>query len=200
MMWPMPEDAGAAEPWEVGEDRQVFPTARVVATAPERTDRRAVQRERRWRWLFVAALALFLALALAGVFGLRTATASSAGGGYEMRVTYARITRPGLATPLDVEVARRDGAPLDGPVEVAVSAHYLAMFDVNVVSPAPAAETRTADQVVWEFDPPQGGGPLAVSLDARVEPGIQWGRDGEVQLLVGGEPVAGSSFHTWVTP
>ena len=74
------------------------------------------------------------------------------------------------------------------------------MFDVNVVSPAPAAETRTADQVVWEFDPPQGGGPLAVSLDARVEPGIQWGRDGEVQLLVGGEPVAGSSFHTWVTP
>jgi hypothetical protein len=97
-------------------------------------------------------------------------------------------------------VSRRDGAPLDGPVEVAVSAHYLAMFDVNVVSPAPAAETRTADQVVWEFDPPPGGGPLAVSLDARVEPGIQWGRDGEVQVLDGGEPVVGSGFHTWVTP
>ncbi len=54
--------------------------------------------------------------------------------------------------------------------------------------------------MVWEFDPPPSGGPLAISLDARVEPGIQWGRDGEVQVLDGGEPVVGSSFHTWVTP
>ena len=196
----MPESAGAAEPWEVGEHPHVSADARVVATAPERTDRRAVQRERRWRWPFVTALALFLALALAGVFGLRTASASSAGGGYEMRVTYARITRPGLATPLDVEVSRRDGAALDGPVQVAVTAHYLAMFDVNAVSPAPSSESRTPDEVVWEFDPPPGGGPLAISLDARVEPGIQWGRDGEVQVLDGGEPVVGTRFHTWVTP
>ena len=200
MMWPMPENAGAAEPWEVGGDRQVSPAARIVATAPERTDRRAVERERRGRWLFGGALALFLALGLGGVFGLRTATVSSAGGGYEMRVTYARITRPGLATALDVEVSRRDGAALDGPVQVAVTAHYLAMFDVNAVSPAPSSESRTPDEVIWEFDPPPGGGPLAVSLDARVEPGIQWGRDGEVQVLDGGEPVVGSSFHTWVTP
>jgi hypothetical protein len=177
----MPENAGAAEPWEVGEDRQVSPTARVVATAPERTDRRAVQRERRWRWLFVAALALFLALALAGVFGLRTATASSAGGGYEMRVTYARITRPGLATPLDVEVARRDGASLDGPVEVAVSAHYLAMFDdlrLPVGGHAGRRQARARRDVALRPHPPRhhrrprpaGGSPRRTSRS----PGRCW--------------------------
>lgn len=199
-MWPVPDNAGAVEPWEVGERREVSPDAQVVATAPERSDRRAVEHDRRWRWVFGVVLTLFLALGLGGLLGLRTATTSSTGGGYELRVTYARVTRPGLATPLDLEVSRAGGAPLDGPVRVAVTAHYLAMFDVNVVSPAPSSETRTPDDVVWEFDPPPGGGPLAVSLDARIEPGIQWGRDGEVRVLEGDRAVAVSRFHTWVTP
>ncbi|HEX6421013.1 MAG TPA: hypothetical protein VFZ77_21095 [Acidimicrobiales bacterium] len=194
----MGEPAGA-EPWEIGDRPEVSPDARVVATAPQRNDRRALRNERWWRWLFGTVLALFLLLGVAGVFGVRTATATGSGGGYEVRVTYARVTRPGLATALAVEV-ERDGGAHAGPVGLAVSARYLDMLDLYRVSPAPTSETHTPDRVIWEFDPPPAGEALAVSVDARLEPGIQWGRDGEVLVLDDGRPVVEVGFHTWVTP
>lgn len=196
----MERSAGGVEPWEIGDEPEIAPDADVIATTPERSDRGAILRERWGRWAFTAVLVVFLALGLAGVFGMRTRTTTTSGGGYDLRVTYAAASRAGLATMLEIQVAGADGAPLEAPVELAVSSHYLAMFDENGVVPAPSSETATPERVVWEFDPPTDGSPLTVDLDARLEPGVQWGRDGWVQVLDDGEPVAEATFHTWVVP
>lgn len=198
----MPGRGEPARAWEVGEDPRVPPAADVVPTAPEQSDRRALVRERRWRWLFTTVLVAFVAVGAAGVLGVRTATTSDAGGDVVARVSFAAVTRPGLATPFEVEVSRRDGAAFDAPVWLAVSAHYLAMFDAHQVSPAPSSEVSGPGEVVWRFDPPLDDGPLRVRLDARVEPGVRWGRDGFVRVLRGddGATAAEVSFRTWVAP
>lgn len=187
--------------WEVGDDPEVPPDADVLATAPPQSDHATLLRERRWRWTFGVVLCVFLALGAAGVFGVRTATTAAAGGLYELRVKYPSVTRGGLASPLDVEISRRDGALLDEPVRIAVSSDYIAMFDANQLSPAPSSETSRADELIWEFDPPPAGEVLQVRFDARIEPAVQWGRDGFVRVLDDdGAPVAEVTFHTWVTP
>jgi hypothetical protein len=189
----------ASGDWEVGDRPIVSPTATVVSTAPESNSRRALARERYARWAFTAVLASFLALSLASVFGVRSATATASGGQYELRVRYAAVTRPGLATPFEISVRRLDGAAITDPVTIAVSSDYLAMFDENGLDPGPASETASADDVVWEFDPP-GSDTLVVTLDARVEPAVQWGRDGVVRIVDPGGDGAEARIRTWVTP
>lgn len=147
----------------------------------------------------VALVVFFLVLVagLAGVFGVRTRSVTASGGGYELKVTYASVTRPGLATPWAVEVRRPEG--FDGPVTIAASADYLEMFDENGLDPDPAKSTADPEFVEWEFDPPRGD-TLAISFDARLEPAQQWGRSGTVKILVGGVAVTEASFRTWVMP
>jgi hypothetical protein len=136
-------------------------------------------------------------LGLAGTFGVRTAETTVRGAGYELTITYASVTRPGLATPWAAEIRRPGG--FEGPVNLAVSAPYLEMFDENGLDPDPAAATADARFVVWEFDRPPGES-LNVSFDARLEPGVQWGKEGSAQLLVDGRVVLEVSFRTWVMP
>jgi hypothetical protein len=188
--------------WELGDNPTVDPGLRVLATAPERSDRQSVGRERYARRAFAAGLFVFLALGLAGVFGVWTTSSSATGGGYHVRVSHARVTRPGLATPFAIEVSRADGSPLREPVTLAVSSSYLAMFDDNGMDPQPSSETAGPDQVVWEFEPPPeaDGDALVVTLDARLEPAVQWGRDGFVRLMDGSDVAAEVRFHTWVAP
>ncbi|MBN2622320.1 MAG: hypothetical protein JXA83_03070 [Acidimicrobiales bacterium] len=185
--------------WEIGDDPTIPPDATVVATAPERSDRRAVARERWFRWLFTAGLVVFLVLALVGVFGVRTATATGAGGGYDVEVRYSRVTRPGLASPFEVRVSRTDGS-WPATVQVTVSSDYLDMFDENALRPRPSSETLTDGAALWEIAPPPAGEPLVIALDARVEPGTTWRRDGTVQVLEGGQSVAEVRISTWVVP
>jgi hypothetical protein len=194
--------AGSHDDWELGANPTVDPEARVLATAPEESDRRAVGRERYARRAFAAGLVVFLALGLAGVFGVWTTSSSATGGGYQVRVSHARVTRPGLATPFAIEVTRADGSPLREPVTLAVSSSYLALFDDNGMDPQPSSETAGPGQVVWEFDPPPAaaGDALVVTLDARLEPAVQWGRDGFVRVMDGSEVAAEVRFHTWVAP
>lgn len=193
-------DDSSPESWEVGDDPAISADADTVSTRPQRNDRRAVLRERRWRWTFAGVLTVFLALGAVGVFGVRSATSSSTGGGYDLEVTYGAVSRGGLATPFEIAVTRRDGEPLEQPVTIAVASDYLAMFDENGIVPAPSTETSTADEVVWEFEPPSTGATLTVTLDVRVEPGVQWGRDGSVRLLDGDAQLAEVQFRTWVAP
>jgi hypothetical protein len=200
MMSAVAEGRPTVEPWEVGDNPQISPDTRMIPTAPDRTDERAVVLGRWGRWAFATALTAFLALGLAGVFGVRSATATGEGGGYELRVTYAAVTRSGLASPFAIEVTRRDGAPFREPVQLAVSSDYLALFDANQLAPAPTSEASTRDRVVWEFEPPPGGDTLRIRLDARVEPAVQWGRDGFVELVDDGETLVAVSFHTRVMP
>ena len=158
------------------------------------------RRARAIRRLFVSALALFLALGAFGFYGVRTRTASAAGGGYELSVRYATISRPGLATPWSFEVTRPGGFP-DG-ITVGVTSGYFDAFDENGLGPTPVEETTDGDRTIWRFAP-QSGDTLAVSFDARIEPGVQLARiKGTLEVFTGaGGPRAVSlDFSTWVLP
>lgn len=145
-------------------------------------------------------LVLFLALGVLNLYGVRVETASASGGGLEVAVTYASVTRPGLATPWSLELRRPGGFP-DG-VTVAVTSSYFDAFDENGFSPTPVEETDDGRRTIWRFAP-SAGDTLEVSLDARLEPGVQLTRvKGRVEVLAGpgGPPVVGLAFSTFVMP
>lgn len=169
----------------------------VVPTAPEESDLRRSRRARTARRVFMSLVAVVVLAGLSGWLGVRTATVTAAGGGYELTVTYANVSRPGLATPWSFEVRHPGG--FDGPITISTTSSYLDMFDENGFDPEPSTMTATVEEVIWEFEPPPGD-VLSVSLDARIEPGIQWGGSGETSILEDDEPVATARFTTWIAP
>ena len=171
--------------------------ADVVPTAPEEPDLLRSRRARTVRRLFMAALVAFLALGLTGLLGVDTATTTARGGGYELTVTYGRVSRGGLATPWSFEVRHPGG--FEGPITVSTDTKYLDLFDENGFDPQPSKSTATAETVIWEFEAPDGD-TLGVSLDARIEPSVQWGRTGETSVLVDGQPVVTVRYKTWILP
>jgi hypothetical protein len=173
------------------------PDVDVVPTAPEEPNLLPSRRARTIRRLFMTVLAGFLVLGLTGYLGVRTRSTTAEGGGYKLTVTYGQVSRPGLATPWSVEIQRPGG--FDGPVTVSSTNSYLDMFDENGFDPQPSKSTGTPDVVIWEFEPPDGD-TLGISLDARIEPGAQWGRTGETSVLVDGKPVVTAKYRTWVMP
>jgi hypothetical protein len=173
------------------------PDVEVVPTAPEEPNLLRLRRARTGRRLFMVLLFAVVALGLSGLLGVRSRTTTVRGGGYELTVTYAQVARPGLATPWSLEIRHPGG--FDGPVTVSTTTKYLDLFDENGFDPDPTTSTATSDEVIWEFEPPDGD-TLGISLDARIEPGAQWGRTGETSVLVDGRPVATATYKTWVMP
>jgi len=173
------------------------PDVDVVPTAPEEPNLLPSRRARILRRLFMTGLVAVLALGLAGWLGVDTATTTARGGGYELTVTYGRVSRPGLATPWSLEIRHPGG--FDGPVTVSTNSDYLALFDENGFDPEPSTSTATPDEVIWEFEAPDGG-TLGVSFDGRIEPGAQWGRTGKTSVLVDGKPVVTAKYKTWILP
>jgi hypothetical protein len=141
--------------------------------------------------------ALVVILALVGLLGVKSTTTSTRmADGTEVELHYAKITRPGLATPWAVTVHRTGG--FDGPITVRSTSAYFDLFDENGLDPDAAAATQDGEMVIWEFDPPPGD-TFRLSFDARIEPGAQWGRDATTEIEVGGE-VATLTYRTWVLP
>lgn len=172
---------------------------RLPAAAAE-VDPARLRRARAVRRGFVAGLALFVALGTGGFLGVRSRQVSAAAEGYQLTVRYASVSRPGLATPFTVEVTRSGGFP-DGLV-VAVTSSYLDGFDENGLDPAPVAEASDGARSIWTFGPSPGD-TLAISFDARIEPGVQLTRlRGRVAVLEGrvGRPVVGVDLSTLVLP
>ena len=167
-------------------------------TAPEETALPALRRARLGRRLFVVALTVFLALGVLNVFGVRTAETSATAGGDELTVRYARVTRPGLASPWSVEL-RRGGGFAEETVTVSAESAYFEIFDENGFEPDPL-ETRTdGDRIVWTFRAPTGD-TLSISLDARIEPAVQLKRArGSVAVVGPGRPLS-VAFSTFVMP
>ncbi len=153
------------------------------------------------RRIFVTALGIFLALGALGFYGVRTRTVSATGGGYDLSVRYASISRPGLATPWSFEVTRQGGFP-NGLI-VGVTSSYFDAFDENGLGPSPVEETTDGERTIWRFGP-QAAETLSVSFDARIEPGVQLSRiDGTLEIFTGppGGPVELSvAFRTLVLP
>lgn len=172
-------------------------TAPPRSTIPDPPSRERVARARMGRRLGIGLLGLFLILGAINVFGVRSDAVSASGGGYELTVTYATMSRPGLATPWDVQVRHRGG--FDGPITIATTGHYLNMFDENGLDPDPSSSTATEELIVWEFEPPDGD-TLTISFDARLEPAVQAGRSGETSVLVDGRSVVRVGYTTRVMP
>ena len=147
--------------------------------------------------VLVGCFAIVVVLALAGLLGVKSATTSTEmADGTEVEVHYPRITRPGLASPWAVTVHRPGG--FDGPITVRSTSAYFDLFDENGLDPDAAAATQDGEMVIWEFDPPPGD-TFRLSLDARIEPGVQWGRDATTVVEVGGDVVS-LTYRTWVLP
>jgi hypothetical protein len=149
------------------------------------------------RRLGIGVLGVFLALGALNTFGVRSDHVSASGGGYELTVTFAAVSRPGLATPWNVEVRHPGG--FDGPITIATTLDYLNMFDENGLDPDPSSSTATEEVVIWEFEPPDGD-TLGISFDARLEPAVQSGRSGKTAVLVDGEAVVRVGYTTRVMP
>lgn len=156
------------------------------------------RRSQRVRRGLLVVFGAVLALGATGFLGVREGTARASGGGYDLTVTYPRVTRPGHAVPLAVEV-RKAGGFGDSPVTISLSASYFALFDENGVQPAPSKETATREDVIWEFDPPPGD-VLRVAFDTRTGPNRQRGGTGQVAVLVDDEPVVALRVTTRVMP
>ena len=158
----------------------------------------AARRGRAERRVLVSVFAVILLLGATGVLGVREATARASGGGYDLVVTYPRVTRPGHAVPLAVEVRRAGGFGSE-PVTISLTTGYFALFDENGVQPAPSKETATAAELIWEFDPPPGD-TLRVYFDTRTGPNRQRGARGEFAVLDGETPVVSVRVRTLVMP
>jgi hypothetical protein len=166
-------------------------------TTPEDSGIDSARRGARLRFVGLTVLGLFIVAGAMGVMGVRSRTVSAVNdAGIRLTVTYAAVTRPGLATPWDVTVERNGG--FDEPLTVRTTSAYLAAFDENGLDPDPDASSTDATTTIWEFEPPEGN-TLVVSFDARWEPGVQWKRQGTTTVSVGGESVT-VSYTTWVWP
>lgn len=166
-------------------------------TAPDVGDHRTERRSRWLRRMLLATFALLVLLGLSGLLGVRARTAVADGvAGTRVEVTYPQVARPALAIPFHLRISRPDG--FDEQIEVRITRSWLESFDENGVIPAPAEESSDGDDVVWTFDPPDGQ-VFTLTLDTRVEPGVQWRRSGTTTVTVGSERI--DVDHTmWVFP
>ncbi len=170
----------------------------------EGEDGTALVRKRRWLYratttllCLLVGLAVLDAMGVTAVYGVKARTVSADGGGYRLEVRYPVVARPALAAPFDIALGREGG--FDGPVTLAVTSDYLAIWDANGLDPEPSSSITDEQRLLWEFEPE--GDTLVVSFDARIEPGVQWGRAGRVEVLDDrGDTQVAVDFRTRVLP
>jgi hypothetical protein len=162
-----------------------------LRTADQNVRGRAIRR------VTVTVLALFVVLGAVGVFGMRTATTRTSGGGYDLVVEYARVSRAGLDTPWTVTVRHAGG--FEGPITLATTAEYFEMFETQGLDPAPDAETVAGRYRYLTFEPPPGD-TLTVTYDAYVQPSSQVGHRARTALIVDGREVARVDYRTRLVP
>lgn len=174
-----------------------IPATTATTPEPDPDGNRWDRRIRRFTLFVVSAIVVAAAF---GLLGVRTATAEAVSDGYMVEVTYARVTRAGLATPFAVQVSTADGTELPGQVTIAVDSTYLMMFDDNGIDPIPSESFNTATTTWMVFDVPEGETTLRVELDARLEPAVQWGETATAALWLDDIEVVAAEFTTWVIP
>lgn len=143
-------------------------------------------------------LSAFLLAGVLGLLGVRTGAVRAEGGGYELEVRYAKVARPGLSVPWAVTIRHPGG--FDGRVTLATNSSYFDLFDENSFDPDPESTTSDGERLIWEFETPESGDTMEVSLDTRVGPNIQWGTSGTSAILEDGEPVVQVTYRTTILP
>lgn len=154
------------------------------------------RRERLARRLALAALTIFVLLGLGGLLGVRSRDTSASSGPLRVTLHRAVVARPALAVPYRLTISRADG--FDEPIEVRITSSYLASFDENGTQPQPDSSSTDGTDTIWEFDPPDGT-EFTVWLDTRVEPSVQWKREGSTTVVSGTETVT-IDHPLWVLP
>jgi hypothetical protein len=170
----------------------------VTTTLPDEPSLERVRRARWARRVGATVLVLFVLAGAAGAFGTRTASASSEGGGYAVRVVYPQISRPGHAVRFEVHL-HHDGGFSD-PIRVRMRSGYFDLFDENAFDPDPDSSTTDATYQYFEYTPPPGDDFL-IKADTRVEPARQRGEAGAVSVLdSSGAAVVTVRFRTRIFP
>ena len=174
-------------------------TAPPDADADADADADKVRRLRSLRRAVVGVLTAFLVLGLVGTFGPRNGETSGSGDGWEVSVTYPRVTRPGLPARLTIEIRRPGG--FDLPVVLALDSSYFDAFDESSVEPEPVESTADASRSIWTFAAPTAGDTFVVDVSGRAEPGLQLRRlSGDVSVLVADRAAVTVAWKTYVTP
>ena len=145
-----------------------------IATLPDARDEHSARSARNWRRVGLVLLWLLVAAALTGWLGLRMATSTASADGWTLEVRAPQIIRGALDAPITLTVSR--DRPFGDKIVVALDRTLFEHLDVNLIAPAPSAETGTAEQVEWTFDPPDGD-TLTISVDARMSPSEMPGVD-----------------------
>lgn len=151
-------------------------------------------------WLRRAGTLLLVAIVIAGaasLFGVSESTVEASGGGYDLAVEYAEVSRPRLETPWKARVVNGEG--FDGPISMRITSEYWEQFDVNGISPEPDATRRDGRYLIMEFARPTGS-EFVLSLDGRLSPATQRSQSATTALLVNDRVVAEVSYKTKVMP
>jgi hypothetical protein len=138
-----------------------------IPTLPAHREPERSRRARNIRRVGIVALTIFVLAGLLGYFGPRSSAVSASGGGYQLDVRYAQVTRSGLVAPLRVRVLHAGG--FDEPITLAFSKDIFDRFDFQNWYPNPSAETAGPLRLEYEFDPPSGDA-FELTLDVRVGP------------------------------
>ena len=157
--------------------------------------------ERALRSFSVVVVFGIVILALFGFAGLATSSADATAGDLTVRVDYATVSRPGLATPLSITIESTTGQ-LPEELTVEIPRAYLSMFDENGLDPSPEAITSDGETEIWTFQPGDVA-TLSIDFDARLQPNMHYGRDGWVIVRGDGadtDPGVRVDFHTRVMP
>jgi hypothetical protein len=145
----------------------------------------------------LGALSVAVLAALLTLLGVHSSTASVSSDGYRLDVVYPRVARPGLDAPLQVTVTHPGG--FGKALTLAVSGHYLDLFESQGFRPSPSDETRAGDTYYLTFSAPPGDS-FRVYFDAYIQPASQAGRDGWVEVMDGDTVVARTSYSTTILP
>ncbi|HEY3208627.1 MAG TPA: hypothetical protein VGL18_02370 [Actinomycetota bacterium] len=149
------------------------------------------------RRILLAILTLFILLGASSLLGAHTSTREASGGGYDLKLVYPAVTRPGLAVRWILFIHRAEG--FKGPVRVATTSTYFNLFDFNNLDPMPSKSMTSSELSIWEFDPPVGD-TLRITFDARLEPARQHGSMATTSILENDLPVVSIHYQTRVMP
>lgn len=108
--------------------------------------------------------------ALAGAAGLSVATTEQTVGDLFVELTYPTIARPGIATPLTLDIHSVGGSAL-GNVEVTVPRKYLDLFDENGLAPEPNTIESDGNVERWSYEG-LNVPVLSIDYDARLQPNV----------------------------
>lgn len=175
-----------------------------IPTAPDGIGIKRQRRVRLARRVFLVALALFVLAGLAGLLGVRQGSVFNSSEGWTLEVKYAKVTRAGLAVPMEWRITKAGGfgAEEEAPkVVVRITQDYFDLFDENGFDPEPSTAWSDGEFLYWEFNAPPDHDVMTISVDTRTGSSVQMtSKTAESSIVFDDRHLAAVTFKTWVMP